>query len=85
MDKDDTEASLTRHSNPNNKNNDNITPPPVQINPYPPPKNTEGRVAEKAKDVQISTLEFLVVAQRQSVFDRISEKDACLRLRQSTI
>lgn len=70
---------------PTTKTTTTLLLPQFKLTPTPPPKNTEGRVAEKAKDVQISTLEFLVVAQRQSVFDRISEKDACLRLGQSTI
>ena len=59
----------------NSQNNNNTYIPPVQINPPPTPQNSESRLAEKAKAVQISTLEVPVVIQRQSVFNRITKND----------
>lgn len=69
---DKTEASSTRQVNPQNNNT-----PLAHVNPSPAPQTIEGWVAEKAKAVQISTPEVPIVIERQNVFDRIIENDAC--------
>lgn len=65
---DETEASLAQTQSPKSHNN-NSTVPEI---PPPAPTQTEVRIAEKAKAIQITTPEISVVTQRQSVFDRIS-------------
>lgn len=49
--------------------------PPILVVHTKAETHTKSRLAEKAKAVQISTLEVPVVVQRQSVLERLSGKD----------
>lgn len=80
-DEDDTEASSRRQVIPPENNNN--TTPPAPIIPPPAPTHTEGRKTEKAKAVQISTLEVPVVIQRKCVFIGSRKKMFAPRLGQS--
>ena len=66
------EVSSTQRTLPTKKN----TIPLASMVQNQTKAQSKGRVAEKVKAVYISTPEVLVVPQRQSVFERISEKDS---------
>ena len=70
-DDDDTKASSTSQAFPQNETGKNTTTPPTFQSQLP--AQTGGRPTEKAALTQITTLEVLVVLQKRSVVDRISD------------